>query len=87
MHQDWLDRMLRTARSSDRLRQPGMDGCTSSLSGEIRLEFTRTMGKIQFDKTVLSQPGSFPFVSVPDPPEEVTKETGGLRAMVVLGVC
>lgn len=76
MSKDWLDRMLRIARSSARLRLPAMDGCSSSLSGEIQLEFTRTMGRIQFDKTVMSQPGSFPFVSLPDPPEEVTKETG-----------
>ena len=72
----WLGRMLGVARSMDRLKQPGMDGCASSLSKEVQLEYTRTMGRILFDKTVKSQPGAFPFVTLPDPQEEVFKETG-----------
>lgn len=73
---DWLDRMLRVARSNEMLKQPAMDGCANSLSKETQLEFTRSMGKILFDKTVQSQPGAFPFVTLPDPPEEVKKKTG-----------
>ena len=76
INKEWLDRMMRIARSTDRLKQPGMDSCASSLSKEVQLEFTRSMGKILFDKTVESQPGSFPFVTLPDPPEEVKRETG-----------
>ena len=76
MDRAWLERMLRVARSTQHLRQPGMDACASSLSREVQLEFTRSMGKILFDKTVESQPGSFPFVTLPDPPEEVKKEKG-----------
>lgn len=87
MNKDWLDRMLSVARSTAKLRLPDMDGCCSSLSSEIQLEFTRTMGKIQFDKTVMSQPGSFPFVSLPDPPQEVTKETGAYVCKTCLSSC
>ena len=76
MDATWLQRMLRVARSSERLRRPAMDACASGLSEEMQLEFTRTMGRIQFDKTVQSQPGSFPFVTLPDPTQEVTKDTG-----------
>lgn len=76
INKDWLDRMLRVARSTGRLKQPGMDAFSSSLSKEVRLEFTRTMGRILFDKTVTSQPGAFPFVTLPDPPQEEVRETG-----------
>ena len=78
MDRKWLGRMLGVARSMDRLKQPGMDSCASALSKEVQLEYTRTMGRILFDKTVTSQPGAFPFVTLPDPPEEVAKETGEL---------
>ena len=76
LNRDWLDRMMRVARSSERLRQPKMDGCSKSLAKEVQLEFTRSMGKILFDKTVESQPGSFPFVTLPDPHKDVVKEKG-----------
>ena len=71
-----LQRMIRVARSTARLRRPVMDGHSNTLADEIRLEFTRTMGRILFDKTVLSQPGAFPFVTLPDPYQEPVKETG-----------
>ena len=53
-----------------------LDGCSSALSKEIQLEFTRTMNRILFDKTVTSQPGAFPFVTLPEPHVEVIPETG-----------
>ena len=76
MDKDLLERILRVSRSSERLRCPAMDACASSLASEIQLEFTRSMGRIQFDKTVISQPGSFPFVTLPDPVPEPSVEKG-----------
>ena len=34
------------------------------------------MNRILFDKTVTSQPGTFPFVTLPDPHVEIVPETG-----------
>jgi hypothetical protein len=53
-----------------------LDGCSSALSKEIQLEFTRTMNRILFDKTVTAQPGAFPFVTLPEPHAEVIPQTG-----------
>ena len=53
-----------------------LDGCSSALSKEIRLEFTRTMNRILFDKTVTAQPGAFPFVTLPEPHVEAVPQTG-----------
>ncbi len=53
-----------------------LDGCSSALSKEIQLEFTRTMNRILFDKTVTAQPGAFPFVTLPEPHVEVVPQTG-----------
>ncbi len=76
MDRKWMERMVGVARSMERLKQPGMDCCVSALSQEVQMEYTRTMGRILFDKTVTSQPGAFPFVTLPDTTEEVVKETG-----------
>ena len=76
INEEWLERMRKWARSTDHLRLPKMDASANSLAKEVQLEFTRSMGKILFDKTVQSQPGTFPFVTLPDPVEEVRKETG-----------
>ena len=53
-----------------------LDGCSSALSKEIQLEFTHTMNRILFDKTVTAQPGAFPFVTLPEPHLEVVPQTG-----------
>ena len=53
-----------------------MDACSENLSKEVSLDFTRSMNQILFDKTVLSEPGTFPFVTLPDPLEEKVLETG-----------
>lgn len=53
-----------------------LDGCSSALSKEVQLEFTRSMNRILFDKTVTSQPGTFPFVTLPDPHVEKVPERG-----------
>ena len=53
-----------------------LDGCSSALSNEIQLEFTRTMNRILFDKTVTARPGAFPFVTLPEPHVEVVPQTG-----------
>ena len=71
-----IKRMLKVARSSKRLQQPIMDSYANSLSNEVQLEFLRSMAKILLDKTVLAQPSAFPFVTLPDPPKEVVRETG-----------
>ena len=62
-----------------------LDGCSSALSKEIQLEFTRTMNRILFDKTVTAQPGAFPFVTLPEPHAEVVPQTG--KCMVNMHEC
>lgn len=46
------------------------------LSQEISLDFTRAMNKILFDKTVKSNPATFPFVTLPEPEVEKVPEKG-----------
>ena len=53
-----------------------LDGFTDTLSQEISLEFTRSMNKILFDKTVTSTPSLFPFVTLPEPEDRPVPETG-----------
>ncbi len=53
-----------------------LDGYSDALSKEVQLEFTRSMNRILFDKTVTSQPGTFPFVTLPDPHVENIPEKG-----------
>lgn len=79
INKDLLDRIVRVARCMDRLKQPRMDRYSSTISDEVRLEFTRTMGRILFDKTVTSQPGAFPFVTLPEPYQDKVGETGNGR--------
>ena len=55
---------------------PSLDACSAVLSWEVRLDFTRTMNRILFDKTVTSQPGTFPFVTLPDPHTETVPWKG-----------
>ena len=55
---------------------PSLDACSDVLSREVRLDFTRTMNRILFDKTVTSQPGTFPFVTLPDPHTETVPWKG-----------
>lgn len=76
MDQECLMRIVKVARSKERLNSATMDKYSSSLSREIRIEFNRAMGRILFDKTVKSQPGAFPFVTLQEPVKVVAKETG-----------
>jgi len=73
-----LNRIIKVARSLDRLKTTSMDKFCSALSREVAIEFNRAMGKIIFDKTVESQPGAFPFVTLPEPVKVVAKATGEL---------
>lgn len=66
----------KTSSSPCILTYYSLDGCSSALSKEIQLEFTRTMNRILFDKTVTAQPGAFPFVTLPEPHTEVVPQTG-----------
>lgn len=47
-----------------------LDVHADSLSEEISLDFTRAMNKILFDKTVATNPVTFPFVTIPE--QEIT---------------
>ena len=49
------------------------------------MEFTRTMNRVLFDKTVTSQPGTFPFVTLPDPHVEVVPKKGESREKWISG--
>ena len=42
------------------------------------------MNRILFDKTVTSQPGTFPFVTLPDPHIETVPQRGGYHSVVCL---
>lgn len=53
-----------------------MDAVSEVLCKEVCLEFTRSHNRILFDKTVMSQPDLFPFVTLPEPEPEVVPETG-----------
>ena len=64
-----------------------LDGCASALSKEVQLEFTRTMNRILFDKTVTAQPGTFPFVTLPDPKVEKVPETGTCVCVLDVRIC
>ena len=56
---------------------PGsLDRFAEGLSQEVQLEFCRSMNRILFDKTVSSQPGTYPFVTLPDPHVETVPKTG-----------
>ena len=63
------------------LLPPSLDACSDGLSREVRLDFTRTMNHILFDKTVTSQPGTLPFVTLPDPHAEVVPQRGELAGV------
>jgi len=76
VERETLGRMVTIARSSPRLKEPSLDACSDVLSREVRLDFTRTMNRILFDKTVTSQPGTFPFVTLPDPHTETVPQKG-----------
>jgi len=53
-----------------------MDAVSEALCKEVCLEFTQSHNRILFDKTVMSQPELFPYVTLPDPEPEVVPETG-----------
>ena len=76
MSQASLERIVKVARSMQRLNTDTMDKFSSSLSTEVCVEFNRAMGRILFDKAVRSQPEVFPYISLPEPMKEVVKETG-----------
>ena len=60
-----------------------LDSCSDALSSELQLDFTRTMNRILFDKTITSQPGTFPFVTLPDPHIETVPQSGGCIVLCV----
>ena len=61
-----------------------LDSCSDALSSELQLDFTRTMNRILFDKTVTTKPGTFPFVTLPDPHIETVPQRGGCIVLCVV---
>lgn len=55
-----------------------MDAVSEALCKEVCLEFTRSHNRILFDKTVTGQPDLFPYVTLPDPEQEIVPLTGKL---------
>ena len=53
-----------------------LDESVDILSEEVCLDFTRSMNKILFDKTVTANPVTFPFVTLPEPDERPVPNTG-----------
>ena len=46
------------------------------LSKEIQVDFSRSMNLITFDKIVSSKPEKYPFVTLPQPEDQMIPERG-----------
>ena len=51
------------------------------LEKEVNIDYCRSMNKIVFDKTVVSDPQTFAFVELPEEPEELVPECGELKPL------
>ena len=53
-----------------------LDDYIQVLEKEVNIDFCRCMNRIVFDKTVVDEPKSYAFVTLPDIIEEVIPERG-----------
>lgn len=72
-----LERMITWAKGTRTLRNDkSLDEHVRLLSKEIQVDFSRSMNLITFDKIVSSKPEKYPFVTLPQPEDQMIPERG-----------